>query len=72
MPRGLIAVDAEALRSGRERAGFSVDDVSRRTGIASTTLRRMEDGPAKQVRPSTLRKLAQALGVAPEQLSQGA
>ncbi len=31
MPRGLIEVDAEALREGRERAGFTVDDVSRRT-----------------------------------------
>jgi transcriptional regulator with XRE-family HTH domain len=72
MPRGLIEVNAEALRSGRERAGFSVDDVSRRTGIAPATLRRIEAGPAKHVRPSTLRKLAQTLGVEPEQLSKGA
>ena len=72
MPRGLIEVDAEALRAGRERAGFSVADVSRRTGIAPATLDRIENGPGRQVRPATLRRLAKTLGVEPEHLSKGA
>ena len=71
MPRGLIEVDAEALREGRERAGFSVDDVSRRTGVEPATLDRIENGPARHVRPATLRRLAKALGIEPEQLSKG-
>ena len=71
MPRGLIEVDAEALRAVRERTGLSVDDVSRRTGVAPATLRRFEDGPAKSIRPATLRRLARALSVDPEQLSKG-
>ena len=71
MPRGLIEVDAEALRTGRERAGYSVDDVSRRTGVDPATLHRIEDGPAKHVRPATLRRLAKALGIEPEQLGKG-
>ncbi len=72
MPRGLIEIDAEALRAGRERAGLSVEDVSRRTGVEPATLRRIEDGPDKHVRQTTVRKLALAVGVEPEQLSKGA
>ena len=71
MPRGLVDLNAEALRTGREHAGFSVEDLSRRTGVEPATLRRIEDGPARQLRPATLRKLAQTLGVDPEQLSKG-
>lgn len=72
MPRGLVDLNAEALRTGRERVGFSVEDLSRRTGVEPATLRRIEDGPARQVRPATVRRLAQTLGVDPEQLSKGA
>ena len=72
MPRGLIEVNAEALRTERERAGFTVEDVSRRTGVDPATLRRIEDGPAKNLRPATLRRLALALGVEPAQLTKGA
>ena len=70
MPRGLIEVNAEALRAAREGAGLSVEDVSRRTGVAPATLQRLEDGPPKSIRPATLRRLAQALGAEVEQLGQ--
>ena len=68
MPRGLIEINGEALRAERERAGLSVIDVGRRTGIAPESLSRIENGPPKHVRPVTVRNLAKAIEVEPEQL----
>jgi transcriptional regulator with XRE-family HTH domain len=67
----MVEIDGAALRVERERAGLSVEDVSRRTGLEPATLRRLEDARPTLVRPRTVRKVARAIGVAAEQLSQG-
>jgi transcriptional regulator with XRE-family HTH domain len=50
----------------RERA-LSQQDLLRITGVAQTTLSELERGK-RQARASTLRKLAEALGVEPKEL----
>jgi transcriptional regulator with XRE-family HTH domain len=57
------------LRHLRELAALSQDDLAQRAGIARTTLLRIERLEA-EARPSTTRKLADALGVEPRELME--
>ncbi len=55
------------LRQVRQRLFVTQAELATRTGIAEATLSRIENG-LQQPRISTVRKIADALGVAPEKL----
>ncbi len=52
----------EALKELRRRKGWSQKDLARRSGVGQDTISGIESG-RHEARPSTLRKLAEALGV---------
>jgi transcriptional regulator with XRE-family HTH domain len=55
------------LREHRERRSFSLAELAQLSGIAKSTIYRLEHGgPAPH--PKTVRKLAEALGVEPADL----
>jgi repressor LexA len=62
-----IAVDGARLRQLRRERALSQQDVTRLTGVAQATLSDLE-GSKRGARASTLRKLAEALGVEPRKL----
>jgi transcriptional regulator with XRE-family HTH domain len=62
-----IAVDGKELRRLRRERALSQQDVTKFTGVAQATLSDLEGGK-RGARASTLRKLAEALGVEPRKL----
>jgi transcriptional regulator with XRE-family HTH domain len=62
-----IAVDGRRLRRLRRETALSQQDLEWITGIAQATLSDLEQGK-RGARASTLRKLAEALGVEPKEL----
>jgi transcriptional regulator with XRE-family HTH domain len=62
-----ISVDGKELRRLRRERALSQQDMTRITGVAQATLSDLEGGK-RRARASTLRKLAQALGVEPKDL----
>jgi transcriptional regulator with XRE-family HTH domain len=62
-----ISVDGKALRRLRKERALSQQEVTTITGVAQATLRDHQ-GSKRGARASTLRKLAQALGVEPRVL----
>jgi transcriptional regulator with XRE-family HTH domain len=67
MDNRFIEVDGGKLRKMRRERALSQQDVERITGIAQATLSDLEQGK-RGARASTLRKLAEALGVKPKEL----
>jgi len=65
-----IGVDGKQLRTLRRERALSQQDVERMTGVAQTTLSDLERGK-REARASTIRKLAEALGVEPNELMKG-
>ncbi len=63
-----MKVDAETLRRERMRRALTQKQLAAAAGISYVTVSRMENDSAGPVKPPTLRKLADALGVAPEAL----
>jgi transcriptional regulator with XRE-family HTH domain len=61
-PRQIIA-----LRQWRTKAALSQADLAKISGVERATIARIEGG-SQTPRPSTLRKLAAALGIEPSQL----
>ena len=56
------------LRDLRERSFLSMDELAKKSDVSKMTIYRLEN--AKGIaRPSTVRKLAEALGVKPEELT---
>jgi len=62
-----IGVDGKRLRRLRRERALSQLDLVRMTGVAQATLSDLERGK-RGARASTLRKLAEALGVEPKEL----
>lgn len=62
-----ISVDGKELRRLRRERALSQQDMTRITGVAQATLSDLERGK-RRARASTLRKLAEALGVKPKDL----
>ena len=62
-----IAVDGARLRRLRREKALSQQDLLRITGVAQATLSDLERGK-RGARASTLRKIAEALGVEPKEL----
>jgi len=55
------------LRELRERAALSQEDLAKKAGVARATIADLE-ASKRPARPSTRRKLAEALGVEPAEL----
>ena len=67
MDSRFIRVDGARLRRLRRERALSQQDVERITGLAQATLSDLEQGK-RGARASTLRKLAEVLGVDPKEL----
>jgi transcriptional regulator with XRE-family HTH domain len=67
MDSRFIEIDGARLRRLRRERALSQQDVERVTGIAQATLSDLEQGK-RGARASTLRKLAESLGVEPKEL----
>ncbi len=65
-----IEVDGRQLRRLRRERALSQEDLERITGVAQATISNLEK-ERRQARPSTLRKLSEALEVEPKQLMKG-
>jgi transcriptional regulator with XRE-family HTH domain len=59
---------AQSLRNLRESKGLSQDDLVKLSGVAKGTIVDFELG-RRRPRPSTRRRLAEALGVKPEDIA---
>jgi transcriptional regulator with XRE-family HTH domain len=64
---GELEIDGSRLKGFRRRRALSQQDLERMTGVAQSTISRLEANQ-RPARPSTLRKLAGALGVEPQEL----
>ena len=56
------------LKQQRERAYLSTRELARKAGVGADTIWRIEGGDYKKLRPSTMRKIAEALGVHPSEV----
>lgn len=63
-----MKIKRDALRRERMRGAYSMRGLAAKAGISYVTLSRIENGAGEDVRPTTLRKIADALGIAPEVL----
>jgi transcriptional regulator with XRE-family HTH domain len=64
---GELDIDGSQLKRLRRQRALSQQDIERMTGVAQSTISRLEANQ-RPARPSTLRKLAGALGVEPQDL----
>jgi transcriptional regulator with XRE-family HTH domain len=62
-----VEVDMEKLRRLREDRVLSQRELARMAGLAQGTVWRLENG-FPEAHPSTIRKLAEALGIEPREL----
>jgi transcriptional regulator with XRE-family HTH domain len=60
----------ENVRRSRHERGWTQEDLSARTGLAVVQISRIERGK-REIRLTTLVRLLEAFGVAPETLLQG-
>jgi transcriptional regulator with XRE-family HTH domain len=67
---GDVQIDGERLRQLRRERALSQQALERMTGIAQSTISNLEVGN-RPARLSTIRKLAEALGVEPRELMKG-
>jgi transcriptional regulator with XRE-family HTH domain len=63
-----VEVDVEKLRTLRAERFVSLRELSETSGVSKDTIWRLENGRSKRAYPSTVRKIAGALGVEPKEL----
>ncbi len=63
-----MEVNRDKLRALRAHQVMTLDELSKESGVTLNTIWRLESGYSKSARPSTIRKLAAALGVEPSEL----
>ncbi len=63
-----MEVNVEKLRELRRRRVLTLRELEAVSGVSYATVWRLESGRTTEARPSTIRKLAEALGVEPEEL----
>lgn len=61
----------DRLRSARERAGWSREELASRSGLSWSAVEQIESGRRRNARPGTLEALSRALGVSIDQLVRG-
>lgn len=64
----VMPTTAEKLRRIRRGSGLTQQELAAKTGLSQSTIAMIENGTRKTPRPSTLTKLAEALGVSPFEL----
>ncbi len=64
------SIPLPGLRAARRRAALSQTQLAELAGVSANTVRLVETG-GRGAYPTTARKLARALGVAPAELTQG-
>ena len=64
-----MEVSAERLKELRRERVLSLRELEERSGVSYNTIWRIEDG-RQGAHPRTVRKLAEALGVEPKELTQ--
>ncbi len=64
---GTVEVNVQRLKELRRERVLSLRELEKRSGVSYNTIWRIEDG-RQGAHPRTLRKLAEALGVAPSEL----
>jgi transcriptional regulator with XRE-family HTH domain len=64
---GELDIDGSRLKQLRRQRALSQQDLERITGVAQSTISRLEANQ-RPARPTTVRKLAGALGVEPNEL----
>jgi transcriptional regulator with XRE-family HTH domain len=63
-----MRVNAETLRHHRLRQALTQKELAEAAGVSYVTISRMENGQGGPVKPPTLRKISNALGLTPETL----
>jgi transcriptional regulator with XRE-family HTH domain len=63
-----VEVNVAKLRELRRRRALSLRELEEESGVSYATVWRLESGRARQAHPRTIRRLARALGVDPEEL----
>jgi transcriptional regulator with XRE-family HTH domain len=64
-----MEVDGEKLRRERYLQAYSLSDLEERSGVNKSTILAIEQGKRKRApHPSTIKKLAEALGIEPRAL----
>jgi transcriptional regulator with XRE-family HTH domain len=63
-----VEFDMDKLKALRAQKVLTLDELSQESGVTLNTIWRLESGYSKNARPSTIRKLATALGVEPQEL----
>jgi transcriptional regulator with XRE-family HTH domain len=63
----MVEVEMQKLKELRQRRVLTLHELGKRSGVAYNTIWRLENGKSG-AHPSTIRKLAAALGVEPEEL----
>src|SRR5215218_7098354 len=63
-----MRIRAETLRRERQRKAMTQTDLAVKAGVSYVTVSRLENGSITAPTPTTLRKLADALGIDPEVL----
>ena len=66
----LMRIDGEKLRRLRERRLWLIGDLAEKSGVHRNLISTYEHGKSG-AHPDTIRKLARALGVEPQELVQG-
>ncbi len=67
MPR----ISGDRLRKVRDMRLLSQRELAERAGLSPTTILKLESGRVDEPHPRTIRKLAVALGVDPDELVRG-
>jgi transcriptional regulator with XRE-family HTH domain len=62
-----VEVNVQRLRALRQQRVLTLRELEERSGVAYNTIWHLENGK-REAQPRTIRKLAQALGVSPEEL----
>jgi transcriptional regulator with XRE-family HTH domain len=63
----MVEVNVDRLKALRHRRVLTLRELEQRSGVAYNTIWHLENGK-RGAQPRTLRKLARALGVEPEEL----
>jgi transcriptional regulator with XRE-family HTH domain len=63
-----VKIDGAKLKRERERKALSMRDLAERSGVSYVTIWRLEADEGGPTRPSTVRKLSDALGLEPESI----
>ncbi len=63
----MVEVNVQRLKALRQKRVLTLRELEERSGVAYNTIWHLENGK-REAQPRTIRKLAQALGVGPEEL----